>query len=146
LRTIPISGKQIHNMVDITYKSYTLRNAIARATVQVSAKETIDMVEQRKIPIGDIFEFARTSALLAIKKTSDLIPDCHPLPVEYSAVRYEISELSIHIEVEVHTIYKTGVEVEAMHGASLAALVIYDMLKPVDKDVEIHNVRFLEKK
>lgn len=133
-------------MVDITYKSYTLRKAIARATVQVSAKETIDMVEQRKIPKGDIFEFARASALLAIKKTSDLIPDCHPLPVEYSAVRYEISELSIHIEVEVHTIYKTGVEVEAMHGASLAALVIYDMLKPVDKGVEIHNVRLLEKK
>ncbi|WP_312362360.1 bifunctional molybdenum cofactor biosynthesis protein MoaC/MoaB [Sphingobacterium sp.] len=133
-------------MVDITYKSYTLRKANACATVQVSMKETIELVEQRKIPKGDIFEFARASALLAIKKTSDLIPDCHPLPVEYSAVRYQVHELSIDIEVEVHTIYKTGVEVEAMHGASLAALVIYDMLKPVDKGVEIKSVRLLEKK
>lgn len=133
-------------MVDITFKSYTLRKAIARATVRVSTPETIALVEQRKVPKGDIFEFARASALLAIKKTSDVIPDCHPLPVEYAQVRYEISGLSIHIDVEVHTIYKTGVEVEAMHGASVASLVIYDMLKPVDKGVEIHRIHLVEKK
>src|SRR5690606_30466882 len=133
-------------MVDITFKSYTLRKAIAAATIQDSDPNTITLIEQRKIPKGDIFEFSRASALLAIKKTSDMIPDCHPLPVEYAAVRYDTSDLTINIEVEVHTIYKTGVEVEAMHGASVAALVIYDMLKPVDKGVEIHNIRLVDKK
>lgn len=111
-------------MVDITFKSATLRKALAVATVRVSENSTIAMVEQRKVPKGDIFEFARASALLAIKKTGDMIPDCHPLPVEYAAVRYEVTGLQINIEVEVHTVYKTGVEVEAMHGASVAALVI----------------------
>lgn len=133
-------------MVDITHKSATLRKAIAQATVNVSSKNTIRLIEQNQIPKGDIFEFARASALLAIKKTGDMIPDCHPLPVEYAAIRYSITGLQICIEVEVHTIYKTGVEVEAMHGASVAALVIYDMLKPVDKQVEIGAIRLLEKR
>jgi len=133
-------------MVDITHKSATLRKAIAEATVNVSSENTIRLIEQRQIPKGDIFEFARASALLAIKKTGDMIPDCHPLPVEYAAIRYSLAGLQISIEVEVHTIYKTGVEVEAMHGASVAALVIYDMLKPVDKQVEIGGIRLLEKR
>ncbi|MGB3064146.1 bifunctional molybdenum cofactor biosynthesis protein MoaC/MoaB [Sphingobacterium thalpophilum] len=132
-------------MVDITFKSPTLRKAIALATVKVSEQRTINMIEQRQVPKGDIFEFARAASLLAIKKTGDMIPDCHPLPVEYAAVRYAIEGLQIHIEVEVHTIYKTGVEVEAMHGASIAALVIYDMLKPIDKQVEIGSIRLVEK-
>lgn len=75
-------------MVDITFKSYTLRKAIAMATIRVSDPRTIALVEQRKVPKGDIFEFARASALLAIKKTSDMIPDCHPLPVEFAAVDF----------------------------------------------------------
>lgn len=133
-------------MVDITHKSATLRKAIAQATVNVSSENTIRLIEQRQIPKGDIFEFARASALLAIKKTGDMIPDCHPLPVEYASIRYSLTGLQISIEVEVHTIYKTGVEVEAMHGASVAALVIYDMLKPVDKHVEIGGIRLLEKR
>lgn len=132
-------------MVDITHKTYTLRKAIATATVATSLKETIDAIEQRKVPKGDIFEFARAAALFAIKKTSDVIPDCHPLPIEYANITYAIEGLSVIISVEVHTIYKTGVEVEAMHGASVAALVMYDMLKPIDKNVEIKNVRLQEK-
>lgn len=132
-------------MVDITHKSYTLRKAIAIASVLTSSSATIEAVEQRKVPKGDIFEFSRAAALFAIKKTSDVIPDCHPLPIEYAAITYEIEGLSIIISVEVHTIYKTGVEVEAMHGASVAALVMYDMLKPIDKHVEIHNIKLQEK-
>ncbi|GEN75410.1 bifunctional molybdenum cofactor biosynthesis protein MoaC/MoaB [Chryseobacterium hagamense] len=132
-------------MVNITHKSSTLRKAIATATVKTSSQATIDAVRQRKVPKGDIFEFSRAAALFGVKKTSDVIPDCHPLPVEYTAVTYEIEDLSIIISVEVHTIYKTGVEVEAMHGASVAALVMYDMLKPIDKHVEIRNIRLLEK-
>jgi cyclic pyranopterin phosphate synthase len=132
-------------MVNITQKSYSLRKAIATAVVRTSLPATIEAIEQRKVPKGDIFEFARASALLAIKKTSDVIPDCHPLPVEYAAIRYEIQGLSVIISVEVHTIYKTGVEVEAMHGASVAALVMYDMLKPIDKHVVIEQIGLQEK-
>ena len=127
-------------MVNITHKSFTLRKAVATALVQTSMQQTIDAIEQRKVPKGDIFEFARAAGLLAIKKTSDVIPDCHPLPVEYAAITYEIIDLSVKISVEVHTIYKTGVEVEAMHGASVAALVMYDMLKPIDKHVVISSI------
>ena len=133
-------------MVDITHKSSTLRKAIAQATVKVSAPETIAAVVNKKVPKGDVFEMAKTAGLFAAKRTSDIIPDCHPLPVEYTAVRYSIEELEIKVEVEVHTIYKTGVEVEAMHAASVVALTMYDMLKPIDKGIEIRNIRLLEKK
>jgi molybdenum cofactor synthesis domain-containing protein len=75
-----------------------------------------------------------------------MIPDCHPLPVEYTAITYEIQGLEIHIRVEVHTVYKTGVEVEAMHGASVVALTMYDMLKPIDPEIEITQIRLQEKK
>ena len=132
-------------MVDITHKSFTLRKAIATATVVTSSVETIEAIEQRKVPKGDIFEFSRAAALFAIKKTSDVIPDCHPLPVEFASITYKIENLSVIISVEVHTIYKTGVEVEAMHGASVAALVMYDMLKPIDKKVEISTIRLESK-
>lgn len=132
-------------MVNITQKSSTLRIAIASATVSVSRQETIEAIEQRKVPKGDVFEFARAAGLLGVKKTSDLIPDCHPLPVEYTAITYEIQGLNLIITVEVHTIYKTGVEVEAMHGASITALTIYDMLKPIDKGVEISSIKLLKK-
>ena len=133
-------------MVDITSKSNTLRQAIASATLTVSKQETIDAIRNRVVPKGDVFEFSRAAGLLAIKKTSDVIPDCHPLPIEFSSIKHEIHGLSILITVEVHTIYKTGVEVEAMHGASVTALTMYDMLKPLDKGVEISNIRLEQKK
>jgi len=132
-------------MVDITKKSSTLRIAVATATLSVSKQETIDAVQQRKVPKGDVFEFARAAGLLGVKKTSDLIPDCHPLPVEYTGITYAVEGLDIVITVEVHTIYKTGVEVEAMHGASITALTMYDMLKPIDKNVQINNIKLLKK-
>lgn len=133
-------------MVNITHKSNTLRQAVAKATVVVSKPGTIEAANQRKVPKGDIFEFSRAAGLLAIKKTSDVIPDCHPLPIEFAAITYETEGLHIHITVEVHTIYKTGVEVEAMHGASVAALTIYDMLKPIDKGVHISTIKLESKK
>ncbi|UKT62265.1 bifunctional molybdenum cofactor biosynthesis protein MoaC/MoaB [Pedobacter mucosus] len=132
-------------MVNITNKLNSLRIAIATATVKVSKPETIQAIEQRKVPKGDVFEFARAAGLLGVKKTSDVIPDCHPLPVEFTSITYEIIDLTIVISVEVHTIYKTGVEVEAMHGAAVTALTMYDMLKPIDKFVEIHAVKLLKK-
>lgn len=132
-------------MVDITSKTNSLRKAIATAIVSVSKQETIDAVKNKTVPKGDVFEFSRAAGLLAIKKTSDVIPDCHPLPVEYAAISHAIDGLNIVITVEVHTIYKTGVEVEAMHGAAVTALTIYDMLKPVDKAVEIGSIKLVKK-
>ncbi|MBP6311807.1 MAG: bifunctional molybdenum cofactor biosynthesis protein MoaC/MoaB [Flavobacteriales bacterium] len=133
-------------MIDITHKSTTLREAIAQATVTVSSTTTIDVVRAKKVPKGDVLEAARIAALFGVKRTSDMIPDCHPLPVEHTEVNFEITESSIIINVKVRTIYRTGVEVEAMHGASIAALTIYDMLKPIDKGITIDRIRLVEKK
>lgn len=133
-------------MVNITHKADSLRQAVAQAIVKVSRPETIAAIKNKTVPKGDVFEMAKTAGLFAVKRTSDMIPDCHPLPVEYTGVSYAIHELEIHIEMEVHTIYKTGVEVEAMHGVSVVALTMYDMLKPIDKEIEISTIKLLQKK
>ena len=133
-------------MVDITQKQDSLRQAVATALLTVSRPETIDAIRNRQVPKGDVFEFSRAAGLLAIKNTYAVIPDCHPLPVEFASIKHEIDGLTVRIRVEVHTIYKTGVEVEAMHGASITALTMYDMLKPIDKGVEISNIRLETKK
>ncbi len=133
-------------MVDITHKSATLRVAVAQAIVKVSAQETIDAIKNNTVPKGDVFAASKAAGLLGVKKTADLLPDCHPMPIEYTAIDYEINGLEIKVLITVKTIYKTGVEVEAMHGASIVALNMYDMLKPIDKGVEIHHIKLLEKK
>jgi molybdenum cofactor biosynthesis protein MoaC len=133
-------------MVNITHKSSTLRQAIAVGILTVSKQETIDAVVQRTVPKGDVFEFSRAAGLLACKKTYEVIPDCHPLPIEYTKISHEIDGLSIIIRVEVHTIYKTGVEVEAMHGVAITALTMYDMLKPIDPGIEISTIKLDQKK
>lgn len=133
-------------MVDITNKIKTNRTAIAQAIVKVGRQETIEAILNKSVPKGDVFEASRIAGLFGVKRTSDLIPDCHPLPIEFTAVQHRIEGLNIIIEVEVRTIYKTGVEVEAMHGASIVALTIYDMLKPIDKEIEIHAIKLLSKK
>lgn len=133
-------------MVNITRKTNSLREATASAILTVSKQETIDAIKYKTVPKGDVFEFSRAAGLLAIKKTSDVIPDCHPLPVEFAAIKHEINGLNIIITVEVHTIYKTGVEVEAMHGAAITALTMYDMLKPLDKGIEISSIKLENKK
>ena len=132
-------------MVNITHKNNSLRKAIATAILTVSKPETIEAIKNKQVPKGDVFEFSRAAGLLGIKKTSDVIPDCHPLPVEFASITHQIEGLTIVISVEVHTIYKTGVEVEAMHGAAVTALTMYDMLKPLDKDVEISTIRLQTK-
>ncbi|MCX6274504.1 MAG: bifunctional molybdenum cofactor biosynthesis protein MoaC/MoaB [Bacteroidetes bacterium] len=132
-------------MINITHKIKSHRIAIAQATVRISKQETIDAILNKKVAKGDVFEVSRTAGLFGVKRTSDMIPDCHPLPVEYTSIRHTIEGLEIKIECEVHSIYRTGVEVEAMHGASVTALTMYDMLKPIDKGIEILNIRLLEK-
>lgn len=133
-------------MIDITHKSTTLRSATAQAVVKVSKAETIEAIQNRTVPKGDVLEMAKAAGLLGVKKTPDLLPDCHPLPIEHASIEYKIDGLEVTILMHVKTIYKTGVEVEAMHGASVVALTMYDMLKPIDKGVEIHHIKLLEKK
>ncbi len=133
-------------MVDITHKSNTKRTAVAQAIVHSSDLETITAVKENKVPKGNVLDFARAAALLAVKNTSNVIPDCHPLPVEHCTVDYALQEKDIIIQLTVETIYKTGVEVEAMHGAMIAALTIYDMLKPIDKALIIGDVKLIKKK
>lgn len=132
-------------MVDITQKQNTHRTAIAQAIVKVGSVETIKAVQNKTVPKGDVFAMSKAAGFLGLKKTPELLPDCHPLPIEYAAIHYEIDGLHIVVKVEVKTFYKTGVEVEAMHGASVVALNMYDMLKPIDKDIEIQKIKLLKK-
>ncbi|WP_250436960.1 bifunctional molybdenum cofactor biosynthesis protein MoaC/MoaB [Hanstruepera flava] len=133
-------------MVDITHKINTLRIATAQAVVKVSKPETIQAIENDTVPKGNVFAMSKAAGLLGVKKTPDILPDCHPLPIEFTGIEYEINGLEITISCTIKTIYKTGVEVEAMHGASVVALNMYDMLKPIDKGVEIHHIKLLNKK
>jgi len=133
-------------MVDITFKASTLRIATAQAVVVVSKQETIDSINNNTVPKGDVFAMSKAAGLLGVKKTADLLPDCHPMPIEYTGIEYNIEGLEITITMTVKTIYKTGVEVEAMHGASIVALNMYDMLKPIDKGIEIQAIKLLSKK
>ncbi|SFZ94473.1 molybdenum cofactor biosynthesis protein MoaC [Flaviramulus basaltis] len=133
-------------MVDITHKSTTLRTAVAQAIVKVSKPETILAIQNDTVPKGNVFAMSKAAGLLGVKRTPDILPDCHPLPIEFTSVEYEINDLEITVLFTVKTIYKTGVEVEAMHGASVVALNMYDMLKPIDKGIEIYHIKLLNKK
>lgn len=133
-------------MLDITHKSNTLRTAIAQAIVMVSKQETILAIKNDTVPKGNVFAMSKAAGLLGIKKTPYLLPDCHPLPIEYAGIDYDINGLAITVTCTIKTIYKTGVEVEAMHGASIVALNIYDMLKPIDKGIEIQHIKLISKK
>jgi cyclic pyranopterin phosphate synthase len=133
-------------MVDITHKIITQRTATAQAIVKVGSPATMQAILDKSVPKGDVLEVARTAGLFAVKNTSNSIPDCHPMPIEFTGIEYELLEDSVLIKVTVKAIYRTGVEVEAMHGASIVALTMYDMLKPIDKQVEISTIKLLHKK
>lgn len=133
-------------MVDITHKEVTLRIATAEATVMLSSEDTVAAIKSDQVPKGNVFEMSKAAGLLGVKKTPDLLPDCHPIPIEGTQIEYEMQGLEIRIRVTVKTHYKTGVEVEAMHAASVVALNLYDMLKPLDKGIEIQRIRLLEKR
>jgi cyclic pyranopterin monophosphate synthase len=133
-------------MKDITSKISTLRIATASAKVKVSSKKTIEAIKNNTVPKGNVLEMSKAAGLLGVKNTPLILPDCHPIPIESTKIDYTINDIEITINVTVKTIYKTGVEVEAMHGASVVALNIYDMLKPIDKGVFISNVKLESKK
>jgi cyclic pyranopterin monophosphate synthase len=132
-------------MYDISDKPDTLRTAVAQAIVKVSPV-TVTLVNDEKIPKGNIFDAAKISANMAAKRTWDLLPYCHPISIDHVAVNFDVmAEGRISIIVTVKNVDKTGVEMEALTGACIAALTIYDMLKPVDDNLEIESIKLLEK-
>jgi len=132
-------------MRDISHKSNSFRVATAKAVVRMS-RETIEIVRAGKAPKGDPIAVARVAATQAAKNTPDFIPYCHPIPIDHVLVEFEVRESEIECSVTVKAVYRTGVEVEAMAAAAVAALNIYDLLKPVDETITIGNIRLIEKR
>lgn len=131
-------------MVDTSAKSVTARRAVASARVSMSP-ETISAVREHRTPKGDPLETARLAGIMAAKRTGELIPLCHPLPLTHIEVRATVTNEGVYIEAEAATQAQTGVEMEALTAASVAALTVYDMCKALDKAMTITDVR-LEKK
>jgi cyclic pyranopterin phosphate synthase len=129
-------------MVDVGSKPMSRRRAVARASVRM-AGETARRLGA--LPKGDALAAARLAGIMAAKRTSDLIPLCHPLPLSHVAVELELGDESVGITATAETTAQTGVEMEALTAAAVAALTVYDMAKAVDKDMVIGEVRLLEK-
>ena len=131
-------------MVDVSEKSDTKRIAVASGSVMLSL-ETISLLREGRVPKGDVLATARVAGIMAAKKTSELIPLCHPLPVSQVSIELEIEEDRVRIEATVTVTGKTGVEMEALTAVSVAALTVYDMVKAVDKRAVITDIRLESK-
>jgi cyclic pyranopterin phosphate synthase len=131
-------------MVDVGGKDVTDRRAVARASVRMSA-ETLDAVRRGDAPKGDVIGTARLAGIQAAKRTADLVPLCHPLPLSYVDVAVELDETTVVLTAEARTSAQTGVEMEAMTAAAVAALTVYDMVKGLERGVTIEAVELLEK-
>ena len=131
-------------MVDTSAKPQTARRALASARVLMSPA-TVQAVRARRTPKGDPIETARIAGIMAAKRTSELIPLCHPLPLTHVDVRAEVIDEGVRIEAEAATTAQTGVEMEALTAAAVAALTVYDMCKAVERGITITDVR-LERK
>jgi cyclic pyranopterin monophosphate synthase len=131
-------------MVDTSAKDVTARRAVASARV-LMLPETLEAVREHQTPKGDPLETARLAGIMAAKRTAELIPLCHPLALTHVDVRTEVQETGVYIEAEVATRAQTGVEMEALTAATVAALTVYDMCKAVDKAMTITDVRLEQK-
>jgi cyclic pyranopterin phosphate synthase len=131
-------------MVDVGGKDVSDRRARARATVRMSA-ETAAAVARGDAPKGDVIGTARIAGIQAAKRTAELIPLCHPLPLSFVDVEAEVGETEVVLTAEARTSAQTGVEMEAMTAAAVAALTVYDMVKGLERGVEIAEVVLLEK-
>jgi cyclic pyranopterin monophosphate synthase len=131
-------------MVDVGHKENSDRRALARAVVRMSA-ETAAAVARGDAPKGDVVSTARIAGIQAAKRTAELIPLCHPLALSFVDVRIEVREDRVEIETEARTTGPTGVEMEALTAASVAALTVYDMVKGIERGVEIAEIVLLEK-
>ena len=131
-------------MVDVSGKPVTSRTAVASGFVRMSP-ETVSAIRERRTPKGDPLEVARIAGVMAAKRTAELIPLCHPLPLNHADVQLEVREDGIAIVATATTESKTGVEMEALTAASVAALTLYDMCKALDKGMVIAEIRLESK-
>ena len=131
-------------MVDTSEKPVTARRAIASARVLMSV-ETVAAIRNHRTPKGDPLEPARLAGIMAAKRTAELIPLCHPLPLTHVEVRAELQDRGVYLEAEVTTRAQTGVEMEALTAVSVAALTVYDMCKAVDRVMSVERIRLEEK-
>ena len=132
-------------MRSITRKIETLRQATAQSSLQAKP-ETLKRLLANDVPKKDILAIARAAGVMAAKKTPELLPYCHPIAIDWVEVEFEVRESLIVIHATVEAVAKTGVEMEALTAASVAALTVYDMLKPIDTEIEILSTKLLEKK
>ena len=129
-------------MVDVGGKPHSRRQAVARATVEM-APATVRRLHE--LPKGDALVTAQLAGIMAAKRTAELVPLCHPLPLTHIHVQARVAEASVEIEASAETTAQTGVEMEALVAATVAALTIYDMVKAIDKELTISHVRLVEK-
>lgn len=135
------------HMVDVGGKPETERVAVAKGEVRMKP-ETLCLIVENGLPKGDVLTTAQLAGIMGAKRTPDLIPLCHPLPLSQVEVAFEVDEAASRIEITatVHTRAKTGVEMEALTAVSITALTIYDMAKAAEKTMRIHNVRLVYKR
>ncbi len=131
-------------MVDVSAKPVTQRRARAQGEVRASA-ETIDQIRNNRLAKGNVLEAARLAGIMAAKNTGQWIPLCHPLPVSHVQVEFTVNDEGVEIEATTLAEGKTGVEMEALVAVSAAALTVYDMCKAIDRNMEIGNIRLMEK-
>ena len=129
-------------MVDVGDKPLSRRRAVAAATVTMAAETARRL---RELPKGDALATAQVAGIMAAKRTAELIPLCHPLPLSHIEVSLDVGDASVEIRATAETTAQTGVEMEALVAASIAALTIYDMAKAIDKEMTVEHVRLLEK-
>jgi cyclic pyranopterin monophosphate synthase len=132
-------------MVDISEKPVSRRTAIARGRIRLQAS-TVQKINELTIAKGNVLAVAQVAAVNAVKRTDELIPLCHSLPVQHVEVTFQENPEGFEVQCAVTTVAQTGVEMEALTGVAIAALTIYDMCKAVDKTMEISEVRLISKK
>ncbi len=132
-------------MVDVSAKDETAREALASALVRMRP-ETLALIQAGEMPKGDVFACARVAGSMAAKRTPELIPMCHPIPITKASVDFEVlAEDTLRITARVKSTYRTGVEMEALTAASVAALTVYDMCKAVDRGMQILQIQLEQK-
>lgn len=143
---MPVMENNLDGMFDVSDKYDTLRVASAQAIIRITPTTT-KLIKEGKTPKGNVFDAARIAASLAAKKASDLIPYCHTIPIDDVKTLFSFNENanSIEIRSQVKTVWKTGVEMEALTAVSVASLTIYDMLKPIDKSLSIESIKVVDK-
>ena len=140
-----MSKNNFHSgMVNVSNKVDTLRSATATSSIKVTPS-SIELIKKERIPKGNVLESAKISAILGVKKTWELIPYCHHIPIDHVDVNLSLHESMIEITVRVESVWKTGVEMEALTGCTMAILTVYDMLKPIDDHLSIESIKLLEK-